>query len=61
MSITPSKQTSVYRQVDAILKREDIYCGDKYIWHVLVFIDLFLRPCLCYQLQSTEQNMYVLL
>ena len=31
MSITPSKQTSVYRQVDAILKREDIYCGDKYI------------------------------
>ena len=31
MSITPSKQTSVYRQVDAILKTEDIYCGDKYI------------------------------
>ena len=27
MSITPSKQTSVYRQVDAILKTEDIYCG----------------------------------
>ena len=24
-------------------------------------IDLFLRPCLCYQLQSIEQNMYVLL
>ena len=30
MSITPSKQTSVYRQVDAILKTEDIYGGDKY-------------------------------
>ena len=27
MSITPSKQTSVYRQVDAILKTEDIYGG----------------------------------
>ena len=27
MSITPFKQTSVYRQVDAILKTEDIYCG----------------------------------
>ena len=24
-------------------------------------IDLFLRPCLCYQLQSIEQNIYVLL
>ena len=24
-------------------------------------IDQFLRPCLCYQLQSIEQNMYVLL
>ena len=24
-------------------------------------IDLFLRPCLCYQLQSIAQNMYVLL
>ena len=24
-------------------------------------IDLFLRPCLCYQLQSIEQNMYELL
>ena len=24
-------------------------------------IDLFLRPYLCYQLQSIEQNMYVLL
>ena len=30
MSITPSKQTSVYRQVDAIMKTEDIYGGDKY-------------------------------
>ena len=27
----------------------------------LLRIDLFLRPCLCYQLQSIEQNMYVLL
>ena len=27
----------------------------------LVIIDLFLRLCLYYQLQSTEQNMYVLL
>ena len=26
-----------------------------------VLIDLFHRPCLCYQLQSIEQNMYVLL
>ena len=26
----PSKQTSVYRQVDAIMKTEDIYGGDKY-------------------------------
>ena len=26
-----------------------------------VTIDLFLRPCLCYQLQSIEQNMCVLL
>ena len=37
MSITPSKQTSVYRQVDAIMKTEDIYGGDKYPrgdhWH----------------------------
>ena len=24
-------------------------------------IDLFLRPCSCYQLHSIEQNMYVLL
>ena len=24
-------------------------------------IELFHRPCLCYQLQSIEQNMYVLL
>ena len=31
MSITPSKQTSVYRQVDAIMKTEDIYGGDKYV------------------------------
>ena len=29
--------------------------------HIAVTIDLFLRPCLCYQLQSIEQNMYVLL
>ena len=28
---------------------------------MLALIDLFLRPCLCYQLQSIEQNMYVLL
>ena len=27
---------------------------------VYQLIDLFLRPCLCYQLQSIEQNMYVL-
>ena len=25
------------------------------------FIDLFHRPCLCYQLQPIEHNMYVLL
>ena len=28
---------------------------------IVTAIDLFLRPCLCYQLQSIEQNMYVLL
>ena len=38
MSITPSKQTSVYRQVDGILKTEDIYCGDKYLYIVLAVI-----------------------
>ena len=30
--------------------------------HLLIMcIDLFHRPCLCYQLQSIEQSMYVLL
>ena len=32
MSITLSKQTSVYRQVDAILKTEDIYGGRQVIF-----------------------------
>ena len=31
MSITPSKQTSVYRQVDAILKRKIYTVEDKYV------------------------------
>ena len=35
MSITPSKQTSVYRQVDAILKTEDIYGGRQVVEPVL--------------------------
>ena len=29
--------------------------------NIHTLIDLFLRPCLCYQLKSIEQNMYVLL
>ena len=40
MSITPSKQTSVYRQVDAILKTEDIYCGDKYFLATMCIVKL---------------------
>ena len=32
-----------------------------WIFHVRLSIDLFLRRCLCYQLQSIEQNTYVLL
>ena len=42
MSITPSKQTSVYRQVDAIMKTEDIYGGDKYprLYTVLFYINV---------------------
>ena len=35
-------------------------CSFLYKKSLSASIDLFLRPCLCYQLQSIEQNMYVL-
>ena len=43
MSITPSKQTSVYRQVDAILKTEDIYGGRQVLYSVICPVDSLFK------------------
>ena len=58
MSITPSEQTSVYRQVDAILKTEDIYGGRQVSIHISVFVSdgmYSVLIILCNYLQMINQ------
>ena len=54
----------IFLQTFAILTILQQFQNNKKVTNIVLkikCIDLFLRRCLCYQLQSIEQNMYVLL
>ena len=60
----PSKKSITFKIGDTVrivMTRMPFKKGYTGHWSEEIFIDLFLRPCLCYQLQSIVQNRYVLL